>query len=126
MHSVIVESRAARSLDLSILVVLKVGNELNVVMLNRRVVLRAPILTAPMDDGSPRCFLIHPPPSHTVLSSSSIGVATMSGDQSRALRIGARVYWGEDKNNRGTVTEQNWSGATLKWDSRDEQPVLHN
>jgi hypothetical protein len=126
MHSFIVESRAARSLDLSILVALKVGNELNVVMLNRRVVLRAAILTAPMDDGSPHCFLIHPPPSHTVLSSSSIGVATMTGDQSRALRVGARVYWGEDKNDRGTVTEQNWSGVTLKWDSRDEQPVLHN
>ena len=50
----------------------------------------------------------------------------MTGDQSRALRVGGRVYWGEDKNDRGTVTEQNWSGATLKWDSRDEQPVLHN
>jgi len=29
----------------------------------------------------------------------------MTGDQSRGLRVGARVCWGEDKNDRGTVTE---------------------
>jgi hypothetical protein len=50
----------------------------------------------------------------------------MTGDQSRGLTVGARVYWGEDKNDRGTVTEKNWSGVTLQWDSRDQQSVLHN
>ena len=50
----------------------------------------------------------------------------MTGDQSRGLKIGARVYWGEDKNDQATVTEKNWSGVALKWDNRSEQPVLHN
>ena len=50
----------------------------------------------------------------------------MTGDQSRGLRVGARVYWGEDNNDRGTVTEKNWSGVTLKWDNRDNQSVSHN
>jgi hypothetical protein len=50
----------------------------------------------------------------------------MTGDQSRGLKIGARVYWGEDKNDQGTVTEKNWSAVTLKWDNRDNQSVSHN
>jgi len=50
----------------------------------------------------------------------------MTGDQSRVLKVGARVCWGEDKNDQGTVTEKNWSGVTLKWDNRDRQSVLHN
>ena len=35
----------------------------------------------------------------------------MTGYQSRGLRIGARVRWGENKNDLGTVTEKNWSGV---------------
>jgi hypothetical protein len=50
----------------------------------------------------------------------------MTGDQSRGLRVGARVRWDEDKNDRGTITERNWSGVTLRWDNRDNQSVLHN
>ncbi len=51
---------------------------------------------------------------------------TMTGDQSRGLKIGARVCWREDKDDQGIVTEKNWSGVTLKWDNRDRQSVLHN
>ena len=50
----------------------------------------------------------------------------MTGDQSRRLCVGARVCWGEDKNDRGTITERNWSGVTLRWDNRDNQSVSHN
>jgi len=50
----------------------------------------------------------------------------MTGDQSRGLSVGARVCWGEDKNDRGTITERNRSGVTLKWDNRDKQSVSHN
>jgi hypothetical protein len=50
----------------------------------------------------------------------------MTGDQSRGLRVGARVCWGEDKNDRGTITERSWSGVTLRWDDRDNQSVSHN
>jgi hypothetical protein len=50
----------------------------------------------------------------------------MTGEQSRGLKIGDRVCWGEDQNDQATVTEKNWSGVALKWDNRSEQPVLHN
>ena len=50
----------------------------------------------------------------------------MNGDQSRGLKVGARVCWGEDMDDQATVTEKNWSGVTLKWDNRDNQSVSHN
>jgi len=50
----------------------------------------------------------------------------MTGDQSRLLNIGDRVYWAEDHTDQGVVTEKNWAGVTIKWDNRDEQSVLHN
>lgn len=48
----------------------------------------------------------------------------MTGSESRLLYVGARVCWRDDKNDQGTVTETNWSGVTLKWDSRSEQSIL--
>jgi hypothetical protein len=50
----------------------------------------------------------------------------MTDTQSRSLHIGARVRWGEDQTDQGTVTELNWAGVVLKWDNRGEQSVLHN
>ena len=50
----------------------------------------------------------------------------MTGDQSRALKVGDRVRWQNDQADQGTVTEKNWSGVTIKWDNRSEQAILHN
>ena len=50
----------------------------------------------------------------------------MTGSQSRLLNVGARVYWRDDNNDLGTVTEKNWAGVTVKWGSRGQQSVLHN
>lgn len=50
----------------------------------------------------------------------------MTGEQSRGLKVGDRVRWGEDENDQATVTETNWSGVALKWDNRGQQAVLHN
>jgi hypothetical protein len=50
----------------------------------------------------------------------------MTGTESRSLHVGARVRWGSDQADQGTVTETNWSGVTLKWDNRSVQAVLHN
>jgi hypothetical protein len=50
----------------------------------------------------------------------------MTGDQSRHIKVGDRVCWGDDKEDGGTVTERNWAGVTIKWNKRSEQPVLHN
>ena len=50
----------------------------------------------------------------------------MTGTESRSLTVGARVRWGGDHDDQGTVTEKNWSGVTLKWDNRSQQSVMHN
>ncbi|MGM5033863.1 hypothetical protein [Tardiphaga sp. 803_E3_N1_3] len=50
----------------------------------------------------------------------------MTGDQSRKLKIGARVHWQNDKADAGTVTENTWSGVVIKWDNRGPQTIMHN
>jgi hypothetical protein len=50
----------------------------------------------------------------------------MTGAQSRSLKVGARVRWRDDENDLGTVTEKDWAGVTVKWDSRSEQSIQHN
>jgi hypothetical protein len=50
----------------------------------------------------------------------------MTREQSRTLIVGDRVFWAEDRNDQGVVTEKNWAGVNIKWDNRDEQTVLHN
>jgi len=50
----------------------------------------------------------------------------MTGDQSRTLRVGDRVYWHDDLSDQGVITEKNWAGVTIKWDNRDQQAILHN
>jgi hypothetical protein len=50
----------------------------------------------------------------------------MTGAQSRSLRVGDRICWQSDQADRGTVTDTNWAGVTVKWDNRGEQAILHN
>jgi hypothetical protein len=50
----------------------------------------------------------------------------MTGEQSRQLAVGDRVLWRNDQSDRGTVTETDWAGVTIKWDTRSEQAILHN
>jgi hypothetical protein len=50
----------------------------------------------------------------------------MTGEQSRQLDVGDRVCWQNDQNDRGRVTEKNWAGVSVKWNSRSEQTILHN
>jgi hypothetical protein len=50
----------------------------------------------------------------------------MTGDDSRKLQIGTRVFWGLDKNDAGTVIEKTWSGVVIKWHNRDTQSIMHN
>jgi hypothetical protein len=50
----------------------------------------------------------------------------VTGEQSRLLKVGDKVCWQNDQADGGTVTEKNWAGLTIKWDSRGEQAVLHN
>jgi hypothetical protein len=50
----------------------------------------------------------------------------MTGEQSRLLKVGDKVRWQNDQADQGTVTETNWAGLTVKWDSRSEQTIQHN
>jgi hypothetical protein len=50
----------------------------------------------------------------------------MTGDQSRKLTVGARVYWKDDLTDAGIVTENTWSGVVIKWDNREPQTIMHN
>jgi hypothetical protein len=50
----------------------------------------------------------------------------MTGDQSRSLKVGDRVCWQNDQADQGTITEKNWAGVTIEWDSRGKQAILHN
>jgi hypothetical protein len=50
----------------------------------------------------------------------------MTDDQSRLLKPFDRVCWQNDPADQGTVIEKNWSGVTIKWDSRGKQAILHN
>jgi hypothetical protein len=55
-----------------------------------------------------------------------IEIDDMTGEQSRGLKVGDRVCWGNDKNDQATVIEKDWSGVALKWDNRGQQSVMHN
>jgi hypothetical protein len=50
----------------------------------------------------------------------------MTGEKSRQLKIGDKVCWLNDQADQGTVTDKNWSGLIIEWNSRGEQNVLHN
>lgn len=50
----------------------------------------------------------------------------MTGEESRKLKIGDRVYWKGDVANQGTVSETSWSGVTIEWDDGDKTSVGHN
>lgn len=50
----------------------------------------------------------------------------MTGEESRKLQIGTRVYWMSDRNDSGTITHRDWSSVVIKWDSRGSQTIMHN
>jgi hypothetical protein len=53
-------------------------------------------------------------------------VGTMTGSESRLLLVNARVIWNADKEDAGTIIDRDWAGVTIKWDSREQQTLLHN
>jgi hypothetical protein len=50
----------------------------------------------------------------------------MTGDQSRALKVGDRVCWGETISDLGTVVGATWDGVVISWDDGQMTPILHN
>jgi hypothetical protein len=52
--------------------------------------------------------------------------ANMTGEESRKLKSGDRVYWQDDVKNQGTVRGTSWSGVTIDWDDGESTSVSHN
>ncbi len=50
----------------------------------------------------------------------------MTGEQSRQLKVGARVCWNANKNDKGTVTAINTIYVTIKWDDGHQSSSGHN
>jgi len=50
----------------------------------------------------------------------------MTGDQSRALKVGDRVRWGASITDLGTVVGTSWSGVTIDWDDGHTTSIEHN
>jgi len=50
----------------------------------------------------------------------------MTGEESRKLKPGDRVFWQDDVKNQGTVKGTSWSGVTIDWDDGDSTSVSHN
>ena len=50
----------------------------------------------------------------------------MTGEQSRFLKVGDRVQWDNSLTDRGTVSDVDWRGVTIKWDDGQTNTLLHN
>jgi len=57
--------------------------------------------------------------------SSLLGVS-MTGEQSRLLKVGDRVRWGATTTDFGTVVETAWNGVTIDWDDGNRSSIQHN
>jgi hypothetical protein len=50
----------------------------------------------------------------------------MNGDQSRLLKISARVRWADSVADLGTVAANGWGGVVINWDDGRTSSILHN
>jgi len=50
----------------------------------------------------------------------------MTGTESRSLPVGARICWENDRVDQGTVTERDWGGVHIEWDSGLKTYIHHN
>jgi hypothetical protein len=50
----------------------------------------------------------------------------MTGDQSRLLKVSARVRWADSVTDLGTVAANAWGGVVIKWDDGRTSTIHHN
>ena len=50
----------------------------------------------------------------------------MTGDQSRLLKVSARVRWADSITDLGTVAANAWGGVVIKWDDGRTSSIHHN
>jgi hypothetical protein len=50
----------------------------------------------------------------------------VTAEQSRNLKIGERVFWLGDDQDRGNIVARDWSGVTIRWDKGKSTFYHHN
>jgi len=50
----------------------------------------------------------------------------MNGTESRLLKVGHRVRWGDTTTDFGTVINTTWSDVTIDWDDGQTTLIQHN
>jgi hypothetical protein len=50
----------------------------------------------------------------------------MTGSESRLLKVGERVRWGNTTTDIGTVVGASWNGVTIDWDDGHTTSIQHN
>jgi small-conductance mechanosensitive channel len=50
----------------------------------------------------------------------------MNGTESRLLKVGDRVRWGDTTTDFGTVINTTWSDVTIDWDDGQTTLIQHN
>jgi hypothetical protein len=55
-----------------------------------------------------------------------VGCEAMTGDQSRKLKVGDRIRWGDNVTDLGKVVATSWSEVTIAWDDGEANSVSHN
>ena len=50
----------------------------------------------------------------------------MNGTESRLLKVGDRVSWGDTTTDFGTVINTTWSDVTIDWDDGQTTLIQHN
>ena len=55
-----------------------------------------------------------------------MAVSVVTPTQSKRLKIGQRVAWGDSADDQGTVSASDWSGVRIEWDNGKNQFFHHN
>ena len=50
----------------------------------------------------------------------------MTAEESRKLKLGARVYWRGDAKDGGRITERSWDAVAIAWDNGQIARVHYN
>jgi hypothetical protein len=50
----------------------------------------------------------------------------MTGEQSRSLKVGDRVCWGQTVTDHGKVVATSWSEVTIRWGDGHTASIQHN
>jgi len=106
----------------------RVGNDPNVIAGHQVSEVRhvAHLAAGRPENRDKRCMRRLSPGRATLQVLSSLLGVSMTGEQSRLLKVGDRVRWGATTTDFGTVVETAWNGVTIDWDDGNRSSIQHN